>query len=102
MHEIESPQGRTLVFYPEATQERCTFALTLELDSVKLVRGSEQKGDSGLLDEYVNDRPYAVSSFLTVTLWHALGTAFTGRSKDRQALVDTAIPFEVVLTLLPV
>lgn len=102
LHEIEIPQGRALMFYPEASRERCTFALTLELDPVQLVRGSGQKGDSGLLDEYVNDRPYAVSSFLTVALGRALGTAFTGRSKDRQALADTAIPFEVVLTPLPV
>ena len=102
LHEIEIPQGRALMFYPEASNERCTFALTLELDPVQLVRGSGQKGDAGLLDEYVNDRPYAVSSFLTVALGRALGTAFTGRSKDRQALADSALPFEITLTPLPV
>lgn len=102
LHEIEVPQGRALMFYPEASQERCTFALTLELDPVQLVRGSGQKGDGGLLNEYVNDRPYVVSSFLTVALGRALGTAFTGRSKDRQALADTALPLELVLTPLPV
>lgn len=102
LHEIALPQGRALLFYPEASAERCTFTMTLELDPVQLVRGSGQKGDTGLLAEYVNDRPYAVSSFLTVALGRALGTAFTGRSKDRQALADTAIPLEVVLTPLPV
>ncbi|TXH69599.1 MAG: 3' terminal RNA ribose 2'-O-methyltransferase Hen1 [Thiothrix sp.] len=102
LHEISLPQGKALMFYPEATQERCTFALTLELDPVQLVRGSGQKGDAGLLDEYVNDRPYAVSSFLTVALGRALGTAFTGRSKDRQVLAETPIPLEVTLTPLPV
>lgn len=102
LHEIEIPQGRALMFYPEASNERCTFALTLELDPVQLVRGSGQKGDAGLLDDYVNDRPYAVSSFLTVALGRALGTAFTGRSKDRQALADSAISFEITLTPLPV
>jgi 3' terminal RNA ribose 2'-O-methyltransferase Hen1 len=102
LHTFETSQGLAWMFYTKANHERCTFALMLELDPVKLVRGSGQKGDSGLLAEYVNDRPYAVSSFLTVALGRGLGTAFTGRSKERQTLADTALPFEVKLTPLPV
>ena len=105
LHEISIPQGRAFMFYPEATEKRCTFALTLDIDPVQLVRGTaqgKQKQSSGLLDQYVNDRPYAVSSFLTVALGRALGTAFSGRSKERQALADTAIPLEITLTPLPV
>lgn len=103
LHEISIPQGRAFMFYPEANAQRCTFALTLDIDPVQLVRGTAQgKQSGGLLDQYVNDRPYAVSSFLTVALGRALGTAFSGRSKERQALADTAIPLEITLTPLPV
>jgi hypothetical protein len=48
--------GRAHVFYPEATTERCTACLLLDVDPVAIVRG---KGAAeGLLSQYVNDRPY--------------------------------------------
>lgn len=102
VHEIAITQGKALLFYPEASPERCTCALTLVIDPISLVRGSVKSQDGGMLDQYVNDRPYAISSFLTVALGRALGTAFTGRSKERQALADQPIPLEIVLTPLPV
>jgi hypothetical protein len=37
--------GQVHVFYPEATEERCTAALLLDVDAVGLVRG--KKGSSG-------------------------------------------------------
>src|SRR5215510_12344772 len=60
-HEVELGFGRAHMFYPEANDERCTFVLLLDIDPVGLVRGSGK--DGGLLDQYVNDRPYAASSF---------------------------------------
>src|SRR5579864_1548014 len=51
--------GQAHVFYPEATAERCTAALLLEIDPIGLVRG--RRGTSGAvfaLQQYVNDRPY--------------------------------------------
>jgi hypothetical protein len=65
-HELEMAFGRAHMFYPEATGERCTFALVLDIDPVGLVRGGGK--DGGLLDQYVNDRPYAASSFLSVAI----------------------------------
>lgn len=56
------------VFYPEATDERCTVALLLEVDPVALVRGRRYGGDTFALSQYVNDRPYAASSMLAVAL----------------------------------
>lgn len=50
------------VFYPEATPERCTAALLLEVDPVALVRGNKNKDSDAELTQYVNDRPYAASS----------------------------------------
>ena len=73
--------GAAHVFYPEASQQRCTAALLLEVDPVALVRGP---GDS--VTHYVNDRPYAASSLLAVAVKGVLGTALTGRCEARPAL----------------
>jgi RNA repair, ligase-Pnkp-associating, region of Hen1 len=55
--------GRAHVFYPEATDNRCSACLLLDVDPVGLVLG---KGSAeGLLSQYVNDRPYVASSFLS-------------------------------------
>jgi CheY-like chemotaxis protein len=54
--------GRAHVFYPEATPERCTVALLVEIDPVGLVRNRRgPAGEGGALEQYVNDRPYAAS-----------------------------------------
>jgi len=99
--ELELAFGRAHMFYPEATDERCTFALVLDVDPVGLVRGREGK-DGGLLDQYVNDRPYAASSFLSVAIAKTLRTALGGRCEERPELVRQAIPLEAMLTPLPV
>jgi hypothetical protein len=99
--ELELAFGRAHMFHPEATDERCTFALALDIDPVGLVRGGDGK-DRGLLDQYVNDRPYAASSFLSVAIAQALRTALGGRCEQRPELVQQAIPLEVKVTPLPV
>lgn len=87
--------GVAHVVYPEASEERCTAALILEIDPVGLVRGGSR------FDQYVNDRPYAASSFMSVALGRVFGTAMTGRSKERQELADSSIPLEAHLPVLP-
>ena len=77
--------GRAHVFYPEVTDERTTVALVLEVDPVGLVRG-KNRDQSFLLGQYVNDRPYVASSFLSVAMAEVFGTAMSGRSKDREEL----------------
>jgi len=96
VHATELSFGKATLFYPEASEERCTAAITLEVDAVELVRG---KGS--IEDQYVNDRPYAASSLLSVALAKLLGTAMSGRSKLRQELADQAIPLEAMITPLP-
>ena len=49
----------------------------------------------------MNDRPYAASSFLSVALNKAFGTAMTGRSKDRPDLAAVPLPLEVHLPAVP-
>lgn len=101
-HELDLGYGRATMFYPEAEEERCTFALVLDVDPVELVRGRQGTIGGGLFDEYVNDRPYAASSLLSVALARGLRDAMAGRSRERQSLADGEIPVEVTVTPLPV
>lgn len=61
-HSFELSFGKAHVFYPETSRARCTAALLLEVDPVGLVRGKRGQHDGGTLDQYVNDRPYVLSS----------------------------------------
>jgi 3' terminal RNA ribose 2'-O-methyltransferase Hen1 len=99
---VELSFGRAQVFYPEASAERCTAALTVDVDPVGLVRGRRgPEGDGGLLAQYVNDRPYVASSFLSVAIAEAFGTALAGRSKERPDLAAAAIPLEARVAVVP-
>ena len=100
LHEFDLSFGKAAVFFPEATDQRCEAVLTLDIDPVRLVRG--RGAGEGLLTQYVNDRPYAASSFLSVALNRAFRTAMTGTSQHRPELADAAIPIEVTVTPLPV
>jgi 3' terminal RNA ribose 2'-O-methyltransferase Hen1 len=90
--------GAAHVFYSEATAERCTAALLLEVDPVALVRGPvgrQNKPSDGELAQYVNDRPYAASSMLAVALKEAFRTALTGRCDARPELAESRIPLSI-------
>lgn len=94
--------GQAHVFYPHAEPELCTAALLLDLDPVGLVRGAPGSGgEGGTLRQYVNDRPYVASSFLSVAIAQVYGSALRGDSKSRPELAETAIPLEAALPALP-
>jgi 3' terminal RNA ribose 2'-O-methyltransferase Hen1 len=102
LHSVALSFGKALVFYPEATDSRCTAALLLEVDPIELVRKpGGPSGEGGLLDQYVNDRPYVSSSFTSVALARAFGTALGGRSKTKQDLADAELPLEIRIAVLP-
>jgi len=102
LHTFDLAFGKAHVFYPEATPERCTAALMLEVDPVGLVRGRQgPAGEGGALEQYVNDRPYVASSFLSVAIARVLGSALGGRSKDRPELAQRAIWLEAHVSVLP-
>ena len=91
--------GQAHVAYPEVTEDACTAALLLDVDPVALVRG--QRGAGRTLAQYVNDRPYVASSFLSVALAQVFGSAMAGRSKERPDLADTPLPLEARLEVVP-
>ena len=91
--------GQAHVFYPEVGEDACTAALLLDVDPVALVRGA--RGEGRTLAQYVNDRPYVASSFLSVALAQVFGSALAGRCKDRPELVETALPLEARLEVVP-
>ena len=88
--------GQAHVFYSEATEERCTAALLLEVDPVGLVRGR-----GATLDQYVNDRPYVASSFLSVALAEVFRSALVGNCKERPELLDRHLPLVATVAALP-
>jgi 3' terminal RNA ribose 2'-O-methyltransferase Hen1 len=103
VHARELPFGVARVVYPEATEARCTAALLVDIDPVELVRrrrdGSVRAGFA--LAQYVNDRPYAASSFLSVALAKTFGTAMAGRCKERPELAAAPIDLDVHLPVVP-
>jgi 3' terminal RNA ribose 2'-O-methyltransferase Hen1 len=88
--------GQAHVFYPEASTERCTVAMLLDINPVRLVRGKGAR-----LDEYVSDRPYVASSFLSVAMSEVFRTAMAGRCKDKPELAETPIPLIAKVSVLP-
>jgi len=98
---IDLAFGTASVLYPEATEERCAAALVVDVDPVRLVRRG-RGAPAFALAEFVNDRPYVASSFLSTAISKAFGTALSGRSQDRQQLADAAIPLEARLPVVSV
>lgn len=101
VQEFTQSFGVATVFYPEATDERCTAALLLDVDPVRLARGRARNSPDFSLAQYVNDRPYAASSLLGAALADVFSTARAGRCASRQDVADSAIPLEVTIPVLP-
>ncbi|GGV87040.1 3' terminal RNA ribose 2'-O-methyltransferase Hen1 [Streptomyces gelaticus] len=97
--------GTAHVFYPEASAERCTAALLLEVDPVALVRRGKGKGRGGAPDaalaQYVNDRPYAASSLLSVAMSAVFKSALNGVCRARPERAQTAMPLRIEVPALP-
>ncbi len=93
--------GQAHVFYPESGAERCTAALLLEVDPIALVRGKGRHFDGFSLAQYVNDRPYAASSLLSVAMGKVFRTALSGRCESRQELADADLPLTIAIPAVP-
>jgi 3' terminal RNA ribose 2'-O-methyltransferase Hen1 len=94
--------GQAHIFYPEISQQRCTIALLLDIDSVLIVRNhSFPASNSFALGQYVNDRPYVASSLLSVAIADLFGSALNGRSKEREELVTQTLPLQATIDVVP-
>jgi len=93
--------GEAHVFYPEATADRCTACLLLDIDPIGLVRNHRGGPDDATLARYVNDRPYVASSFMSVAIARVFGSALGGVSKERPDLALAAIPLVLDLAAVP-
>lgn len=96
---FELPFGTAHVFYPEASPERCTAALLLDIDPTALKRRSASSDFA--LASYVNDRPYAASSFISVAIARVFTSALNGQCRERAELVEKALPLRVSISALP-
>ena len=91
IHERSAATGKSTVFFSRVSDETTTAVLHLNVDPVGLVRGRNAHSD-GLMDQYVNDRPYVANSFLSVAMGRSFGQTMGGRSKERQHLADRLLP----------
>lgn len=102
---FSTSHGRAHVLYPEASAERCTAALLLEVDPIALVRRGKGKGRGGAPDsalaQYVNDRPYAASSLLAVALATVFKSALHGTCKAMPERAAAPLPLRVEVPALP-
>lgn len=97
---FEVTGGQAHVFYPEASADRCTVALLLDIDPIELVRTLRVPGNSLMLRHYVNDRPYVASSFTSVAIAAVFSSALNGRCNTRPELVDVLLPLEATISVL--
>jgi len=103
---FELNHGKAYVFYPDISNERTTAALLLDIDPIDLARGKPGTTSGGRnpaagLFDYVNDRPYVSSSFLSTAISKVFGTAITGRADAHQTLSDSPLDLTANIAMLP-
>ena len=102
LQSIDLSIGKAHIFYPENSDERTTASLLLDIDPIDMVRGGRNLSGKGFsLGQYVNDRPYVASSFMSVAIAKAFSTAMNGKCSKKPELVDVKMPFEVTVSVLP-
>ena len=97
--QFELSYGKAYVFYPEVSDKRTTAALLLDIDPIDLARGKLGSSTGGLFD-YVNDRPYASTSFMSTAISRVFSTAMNGRCDKKQEIADTPLDLTAVITSL--
>jgi 3' terminal RNA ribose 2'-O-methyltransferase Hen1 len=102
---VQLNYGVAHVFYPVAEDDVCTAALLLDVNPIDLARGRRGKGKGkdgyGGLFDYVNDRPYVTSSFVSTAIARVYGTALSGRCDAKPELAEMRLDLTAEITMLP-
>lgn len=89
------------VFYPVVSDKETTAALLLDTDPLILAKGKAGSREGGLFD-YVNDRPYVSSSFMSTAIARVFGTAMNGRCDARLELAGKKLSLSATVHSLRV
>lgn len=93
--------GYAHVFYSETSPECCSLSLMLDIDPIQLFQSNKgSKNSNFALQQYVNDRPYAASSFLSVAIAQVFGSALSGQCKTKPDLVERPIPLKATISVI--
>jgi 3' terminal RNA ribose 2'-O-methyltransferase Hen1 len=93
--------GEAFVFYPDTPEGECTAVLLVEINPIDLVRSKGARQANWALGQYVNDRPYVASSFLSTAISRVYGTALNGTCQKRPELVSQELELTVNLPAFP-
>ena len=101
VQEFDLKFGKATVFYHESSRKKCSATLLVEIDPVGLVRSRNARQGGWALAQYVNDRPYAASSFLSVAIGRVFGSALNATCKQRPELIGKDRNLEITIPVLP-
>ena len=102
LHTFDLSVGKAYVFYPEKSEAKTTVSLLLDIDPIAMVRGARNWGGEGFtLGQYVNDRPYVASSFMSVAIAKAFSSVLNGKCKDKPELVEVPLPLSLAFRCCP-
>lgn len=102
LQQAELSVGTAYVFYPESGKEKVTAALLLDIDPIGMVRNAKNfAGKDFLLGQYVNDRPYVASSFMSSAISKAFSSAMNGSCKEHPEFIDMPLALTAKISVLP-
>ena len=102
LQQVELSVGAASIFYPECEKEKVTAALLLDIDPIGMVRNAKNfAGKDFLLGQYVNDRPYVASSFMSSAISKAFSSAMNGNCKEHPEFIDMPLALTAKISVLP-
>jgi hypothetical protein len=102
LQQVELSVGAAYIFYPECRKEKVTAALLLDIDPIGMVRNAKNfAGKDFLLGQYVNDRPYVASSFMSSAISKAFSSAMNGSCKEHPEFIDMQLTLTAKISVLP-
>jgi len=102
LQQVELSVGAAYIFYPECEKEKVTAALLLDIDPIGMVRNAKNfAGKDFLLGQYVNDRPYVASSFMSSAISKAFSSAMNGSCQEHPEFIDMPLALTAKISVMP-